>query len=81
MMSTIKPVKYVCLVQNNFWSFRKLLCGKEGITNDFIISLLCLQPESQVHVHWKGATETVFASYAWYIDATDQLVALDEDEV
>ncbi|KAL4632299.1 hypothetical protein ACB092_04G039600 [Castanea dentata] len=36
--------------------------------------------ESQVHVHWKGATETVLASCAWYIDATDQLVALDEDK-
>ena len=44
-------------------------------------SLLCLQPESQVHVHWKGAIETVLASCAWYIDATDQLVALDEDKV
>uniref|UniRef100_A0A2N9GHU0 Uncharacterized protein n=1 Tax=Fagus sylvatica TaxID=28930 RepID=A0A2N9GHU0_FAGSY len=37
-------------------------------------------PDSQVHVHWKGATEIVLASCTSYIDATDQLIALDEDQ-
>ena len=44
-------------------------------------SLLFLQPDSQIHVHWKGATEIVLASCTSYIDATDQLIALDEDQV
>lgn len=71
------------------YSWSKIFFGHSGnyyvekrvllITLSF--SLLCLQPESQVHVHWKGATETVLASCAWYIDATDQLVTLDEDKV
>ncbi|KAF5461682.1 hypothetical protein F2P56_017761 [Juglans regia] len=38
-------------------------------------------PDGQVHIHWKGAAEIVLASCTWCIDATDQLVAMDEDKV
>ena len=45
------------------------------------ILFLCLQPDSQVHIHWKGAAEIVLASCTSYIDATDQFVKMDEDKV
>ncbi|XP_035538880.1 calcium-transporting ATPase 10, plasma membrane-type-like [Juglans regia] len=38
-------------------------------------------PDAQVHIHWKGAAEIVLASCTQYIDATDQLVPMDEDKV
>ncbi|KAJ7955855.1 Calcium-transporting ATPase [Quillaja saponaria] len=38
-------------------------------------------PDSQVHIHWKGAAEIVLASCTGYIDANDQLVAMDEKKV
>ncbi|KAG6644090.1 calcium-transporting ATPase 10, plasma membrane-type-like isoform X1 [Carya illinoinensis] len=38
-------------------------------------------PDGQVHIHWKGAAEIVLASCTRFIDATDQLVAMDEDKV
>ncbi|KAG7966063.1 hypothetical protein I3843_08G031400 [Carya illinoinensis] len=37
-------------------------------------------PDGQVHIHWKGAAEIVLASCTRFIDATDQLVAMDEDK-
>ncbi|GMY35290.1 calcium-transporting ATPase 8, plasma membrane-type-like isoform X2 [Fagus crenata] len=37
-------------------------------------------PDSQVHIHWKGAAEIVLASCTSYIDATDQFVKMDEDK-
>ncbi|KAM5553599.1 hypothetical protein ABKV19_025698 [Rosa sericea] len=37
--------------------------------------------KSQVHIHWKGAAETILASCTKYIDANDHLVAMDEDKL
>ncbi|KAK0572092.1 hypothetical protein LWI29_033831 [Acer saccharum] len=37
-------------------------------------------PNSEVHIHWKGAAEIVLASCVKYIDSNDQLVAMDEDK-
>lgn len=38
-------------------------------------------PDSQVHIHWKGAAEIVLASCSQYVDANDGVVPLDEDKV
>ncbi|KAG6705928.1 hypothetical protein I3842_07G201500 [Carya illinoinensis] len=38
-------------------------------------------PDRQVHIHWKGAAEIVLASCTRYIDATDQVVMMDEDKM
>ncbi|XP_062118187.1 calcium-transporting ATPase 8, plasma membrane-type-like [Humulus lupulus] len=38
-------------------------------------------PDSQVHVHWKGAAEIVLASCTQYIDESNQAVAMDEEKV
>ena len=40
-----------------------------------------LQPDSQVHIHWKGAAEIVLASCTKYIDASGEIVPLDQDKV
>ena len=40
-----------------------------------------MQPDSQVHVHWKGAAEVLLAACAKYVDANDQVVTLDDDKV
>ncbi|KAK2640630.1 hypothetical protein Ddye_028425 [Dipteronia dyeriana] len=37
-------------------------------------------PNSEVHIHWKGAAEIVLASCTNYIDTNNQLVAMDEDK-
>ncbi|KAF8033666.1 hypothetical protein BT93_C0061 [Corymbia citriodora subsp. variegata] len=37
-------------------------------------------PDSEVHIHWKGAAEIVLASCTKYLDANDQVVAMDEDK-
>ncbi|KAK3197811.1 hypothetical protein Dsin_021226 [Dipteronia sinensis] len=37
-------------------------------------------PNSEVHIHWKGAAEIVLASCTNYIDINNQLVAMDEDK-
>ncbi|TXG61108.1 hypothetical protein EZV62_012471 [Acer yangbiense] len=37
-------------------------------------------PNSEVHIHWKGAAEIVLASCVKYIDSNDQLVAMDEEK-
>ncbi|KAI9191273.1 hypothetical protein LWI28_006175 [Acer negundo] len=37
-------------------------------------------PNSEVHIHWKGAAEIVLASCVKYIDTNDQLVTMDEDK-
>ncbi|KAK3221270.1 hypothetical protein Dsin_008295 [Dipteronia sinensis] len=37
-------------------------------------------PNSEVHIHWKGAAEIVLASCVKYIDTNDQLVVMDEDK-
>lgn len=39
------------------------------------------QPDSQVHVHWKGAAEIVLAACTTYMDSNDQLVPLDDGKV
>ncbi|XP_044463633.1 calcium-transporting ATPase 8, plasma membrane-type-like isoform X2 [Mangifera indica] len=38
-------------------------------------------PNSEVHIHWKGAAEIVLASCTRYIDTNDRLVAMDEEKV
>ncbi|GAV59710.1 E1-E2_ATPase domain-containing protein/Cation_ATPase_C domain-containing protein/Cation_ATPase_N domain-containing protein/Hydrolase domain-containing protein/CaATP_NAI domain-containing protein [Cephalotus follicularis] len=38
-------------------------------------------PDSQVHIHWKGAAEIILASCTQYIGANDQLVPMDEDKL
>ena len=40
-----------------------------------------LQPDSQVHIHWKGAAEIVLASCTKYVDASGNTVPLDQDKV
>lgn len=37
-------------------------------------------PDSEVHIHWKGAAEIVLASCTKYVDANDQVVSMDEDK-
>ncbi|KAL6292508.1 hypothetical protein ACE6H2_000650 [Prunus campanulata] len=37
-------------------------------------------PNSEVHIHWKGAAELVLASCTKYLDANDQLAAMDNDK-
>ena len=38
-------------------------------------------PDSQVHLHWKGAAEIVLASCTTYIDENDNVVPMTEDKV
>lgn len=38
-------------------------------------------PDSEVHIHWKGAAELVLASCTKYIDTDDQVVPMDEDKM
>ncbi|KAL6331936.1 hypothetical protein AAG906_020285 [Vitis piasezkii] len=38
-------------------------------------------PDSQVHLHWKGAAEIVLASCTRYIDENDNVVPMTEDKV
>ncbi|KAI9378712.1 hypothetical protein POPTR_018G139800v4 [Populus trichocarpa] len=38
-------------------------------------------PNSQVHIHWKGAAEIVLASCTKYVDASGNTVPLDQDKV
>ncbi|KAF2306698.1 hypothetical protein GH714_020628 [Hevea brasiliensis] len=37
-------------------------------------------PDSQVHIHWKGAAEIILALCTGYIDANDHIVPMDEDK-
>ncbi|XP_054806665.1 calcium-transporting ATPase 8, plasma membrane-type-like isoform X2 [Prosopis cineraria] len=37
--------------------------------------------DSQVHIHWKGAAEIVLACCTWYIEATGQLVKMDDKKM
>ncbi|KAK9055270.1 hypothetical protein SSX86_026352 [Deinandra increscens subsp. villosa] len=39
------------------------------------------RPDSQVHVHWKGAAEIVLAACTAYMDSNEQLVPLDDGKV
>jgi len=39
------------------------------------------QPDSEIHIHWKGAAEIVLACCTGYIDVNDQLVEMDEEKV
>ncbi|KAF3438613.1 hypothetical protein FNV43_RR21376 [Rhamnella rubrinervis] len=39
-----------------------------------------LHPDSQVHVHWKGAAEIVLASCTGFIDTNNGITAMDEDK-
>ena len=38
-------------------------------------------PNSEVHIHWKGAAEIILASCTRYIDSDDQVAAMDDDKV
>ncbi|KAI4335340.1 hypothetical protein L6164_013994 [Bauhinia variegata] len=38
-------------------------------------------PDSQVHIHWKGAAEIVLACCTGYMDANDQLVQMDDEKM
>ncbi|OVA07520.1 Cation-transporting P-type ATPase [Macleaya cordata] len=38
-------------------------------------------PDSQVHIHWKGAAEIVLASCASYLDADGSIKPMDENKV
>ncbi|KAH9805643.1 calcium-transporting ATPase 8 plasma membrane-type [Citrus sinensis] len=38
-------------------------------------------PNSEVHIHWKGAAEIVLDSCTGYIDTDDRLVQMDEDKL
>lgn len=42
---------------------------------------VAIQPDSQVRVHWKGAAEIVLALCTRFIDANDDVKAMDEDKV
>ena len=42
---------------------------------------LFLQPDSEVHIHWKGAAEIVLASCTRYIDMDGNFIPMDEDKV
>ncbi|CAN0910763.1 Calcium-transporting ATPase 8, plasma membrane-type [Linum grandiflorum] len=37
-------------------------------------------PDSQVHIHWKGAAEIVLACCTWYIDPSGEAVPMTEDK-
>ncbi|GLT28687.1 hypothetical protein SLA2020_035990 [Shorea laevis] len=37
-------------------------------------------PDSKVHIHWKGAAEIVLAACTQYLDANDNLLAIDENK-
>lgn len=43
--------------------------------------IFCLQPDSKVHIHWKGAAEIVLAACTRYIDPNGEAVAMDEEKV
>ncbi|XVF19075.1 hypothetical protein REPUB_Repub11eG0078900 [Reevesia pubescens] len=38
-------------------------------------------PDSEVHIHWKGAAEIELAACSWYRDTSDGVVAMDEEKV
>ncbi|XP_068463913.1 calcium-transporting ATPase 10, plasma membrane-type-like isoform X1 [Phaseolus vulgaris] len=38
-------------------------------------------PDSEIHIHWKGAAEIVLACCTGYIDVNDQLVEMDEEKM
>ncbi|XP_058755663.1 calcium-transporting ATPase 10, plasma membrane-type-like isoform X2 [Vicia villosa] len=40
-----------------------------------------LQPDAEIHIHWKGAAEIVLASCTRYFDINDQLVDMDEEKM
>ncbi|KAL8236833.1 hypothetical protein R6Q59_017914 [Mikania micrantha] len=39
------------------------------------------RPDSQVHVHWKGAAEIILAACTAYMDTTEQHIPLDDGKV
>jgi len=39
------------------------------------------QPDSKIHIHWKGAAEIVLACCTGYIDVNGQSVEMDEEKV
>ncbi|KAE9464235.1 hypothetical protein C3L33_03867, partial [Rhododendron williamsianum] len=50
--------------------------------HDSMIAIELLpRPDSEVHIHWKGAAELVLASCTRYIDTNDQVVPMGEDKV
>lgn len=46
--------------------------------NDFLIHF---QPDSSVHIHWKGAAEIVLGSCTHYMDESESFVDMSEDKV
>jgi len=43
--------------------------------------LFLLQPDSEVHIHWKGAAEILLDACTSYMDENESLVPLDADKV
>lgn len=43
--------------------------------------MLNLQPDSETHIHWKGAAEIVLAKCTRYIDTSGCWVAINEEKV
>ncbi|QCD80324.1 Ca2+-transporting ATPase [Vigna unguiculata] len=39
------------------------------------------RPNSEIHIHWKGAAEIVLACCTGYIDVNDQLMEMDEEKM
>lgn len=60
-------------------TFRDLhqTCAKQFL---FLFGFI-LQPDSAVHVHWKGAAEIVLACCTSYINVDESLVPMEEDKV
>ncbi|KAF2306697.1 hypothetical protein GH714_020605 [Hevea brasiliensis] len=52
----------------------------EGIAQNTNGSVFVPEPDSQVHIHWKGAAEIILALCTGYIDANDHIVPMDEDK-
>ncbi|KAJ6331807.1 hypothetical protein OIU76_010234 [Salix suchowensis] len=52
-----------------------------GDENGYFRRQLYVKPDSQVHIHWKGAAEIVLASCTEYIDASGNIVPLDQVKV
>ncbi|KAL5065907.1 hypothetical protein RYX36_027644 [Vicia faba] len=40
-----------------------------------------LQPDAEIHIHWKGAAEIILACCTRYFDTNDQLVDMDEEKM
>lgn len=41
----------------------------------------CVQPDSEVHIYWKGAAEIVLGCCTAYLDESDNVVKMDQEKV